>query len=152
MPQSLSREARSRIMRAIRSKNTKPETTVRKYLFAEGYRYRIHSQHLPGKPDVVFSGRRKIVLIHGCFWHQHSGPACPIVGIPASNKSYWGPKMRRNLARDRQNLRALEKLGFQVFTVWECELRANAERACRRIKRFLGPTKIADSARAVAKP
>ena len=135
----LSADARSRIMRAIRSKNTKPEIAVRKYLFGKGYRYRIHSKSLPGKPDLVFLGRKKIVLVHGCFWHQHDDKRCPIVGIPASNKKYWGPKMKRNIARDQANLVALTQLAFDVFVVWECELRARPEKAFRRIKKFLGP-------------
>lgn len=142
-PRPLSPEARSRIMRAIRAKDTKPEITVRKYLFTEGYRYRLHSKSLPGKPDLVFLRRKKIILVHGCFWHQHADSTCPISGVPASNTTYWKPKMRRNLARDRENLRALQKLGFEVFVVWECELRANAEKACRKVKRFLGPARWA---------
>jgi DNA mismatch endonuclease (patch repair protein) len=141
MPDTISPEGRSRIMRAIRAKNTKPETTVRKYLFSAGYRDRIHSPHLPGKPDLEFARRRKIFLVHGCFWHQHSEATCTISGTPASNRSYWGPKMRKNLARDRRNLKLLQRLGFKVLIVWECELRANAERVCRKIKKFLGPTK-----------
>jgi DNA mismatch endonuclease (patch repair protein) len=126
-------------MRAIRSKNTKPEILVRKYLFGKGYRYRLHSKSLPGRPDLVFPSRKKIVLVHGCFWHQHSDKQCPIAGVPASNRKYWGPKMKRNLARDQANLAALRKLGFNVHVVWECELRANPEKSFRKIKAFLGP-------------
>jgi len=138
-PGQLSAEARSRIMRAIRSKDTKPELTVRRYLFNAGYRYRLHSKFLPGKPDLVFRRRRKIVLVHGCFWHQHPSERCPIVGVPASNKKYWGPKMKRNYTRDKANLAALKELGFKVLVVWECELRMNPERALHKIRTFLGP-------------
>jgi DNA mismatch endonuclease, patch repair protein len=128
-------------MRAIRSKNTKPELAVRKYLFSAGYRYRLHSKALPGRPDLVFWRRKKIVLVHGCFWHQHKDPHCPIRGVPASNQSYWRPKMRKNLARDRANFTALTKLGFEVYIVWECQLRAIPEKTLRELTSFLGPAK-----------
>lgn len=124
-------------MRAIRSKNTKPEMVVRKHLFAKGYRYRLHFKSLPGKPDLVFSSRKKIVLVHGCFWHQHADSRCPIVGVPVSNKRYWGPKMKRNLARDKANLEALTQLGFDVHIVWECALRTNTQIVLAKIERFL---------------
>lgn len=132
-------ETRSRIMRSIRAKNTKPELLVRKLLFADGYRYRLHSSKLPGKPDIVFSGRRKVIFVHGCFWHQHPKQSCPIKGVPASNQSYWEPKLKRNAARDAENVSTLKKLGWAVQIVWECELRCKPEKTLAKVKKFLGP-------------
>jgi DNA mismatch endonuclease (patch repair protein) len=136
----LSAEARSRIMRSIRGKDTKPEQAVRKYLFARGYRYRLHSKRLPGKPDLAFPGRKKVIFVHGCFWHQHGDEQCPIRVVPSSNKAYWAPKLRRNIARDAENLASLEKLGWKALVVWECELRQDAAAAGRKMKTFLGPS------------
>jgi DNA mismatch endonuclease (patch repair protein) len=135
----LPENVRSRIMRAIRDKNTKPELTVRKSLFARGYRYRLHSKKLPGRPDLVFPGRKKVVFVHGCFWHQHSDPSCPICGVPASNQSYWEPKLRRNIERDCETTDLLKDLGWGVHIIWECQIRRNAERAFSQICKFLGP-------------
>lgn len=136
----LSAETRSRIMRSVRSKNTKPEQFVRKALFAVGYRYRIHSAKLPGKPDVVFAGRKKVIFVHGCFWHQHPSASCSSTGLPTSNTAYWEPKLRRNAARDLENVAKLKKLGWKVQIVWECELEQNPEKVLAKIKRFLGPS------------
>lgn len=130
---------RSRVMRAIRNKNTKPELIVRKNLFAMGFRYRLHSKELPGRPDLVFPGRKKVVFIHGCFWHQHPDPNCPICGVPKSNQSYWGPKLKRNIARDCKTTALLKGLGWGVHVVWECQIRTNPERAVSAVKKFLGP-------------
>jgi DNA mismatch endonuclease (patch repair protein) len=142
MADRLSTDARSRIMSAIRSKNTKPELIVRKSLFASGYRYRLHPKELPGKPDLVFSGRKKAIFIHGCFWHQHSDSRCPIRVSPTSNEQYWIPKLSRNISRDAQNESALVGRGWRILIVWECELRANEEAACKQIKSFLGPPRM----------
>jgi DNA mismatch endonuclease (patch repair protein) len=139
MADRLSAEARSRIMRAIRHKNTKPEQTVRKYLFAEGYRYRLHRKGLPGKPDLVFPGRKKVIFVHGCFWHQHSAADCPIRVVPSSNQGYWTPKLSRNITRDAENEASLRKLGWDVLVVWECELRNDAEAVRKKMNKFLGP-------------
>lgn len=132
-------ETRSRIMRSIRDKDTKPEQVVRKALFAAGYRYRLHAKQLPGKPDIVFLGRRKAILIHGCFWHQHPSTRCKVKGTPASNVGYWTPKLQRNAQRDRQNSAALKKLGWKICVVWECQLRSDPKKTVERIKEFLGP-------------
>ena len=112
---------RSANMRAIRSKNTKPELTVRKLLHGLGYRYRLHRKDLPGKPDIVFGPRRKIVLVHGCYWHGHG---CAVGGTGAkSNTGYWEPKIARNRERDERVAGQLSALGWQVLVVWECETR-----------------------------
>jgi DNA mismatch endonuclease, patch repair protein len=137
MADRLSAEARSRIMRAIRSKNTRPEKAVREYLFAKGYRYRIHYNKLPGRPDLCFPSRKKAIFVHGCFWHQHADARCPIRGIPASNRKYWGPKLRRNKARDIENVTSLKKLGWKVLVVWECAIRRDHEKVCQAVDRFL---------------
>ncbi|MGA8940861.1 MAG: very short patch repair endonuclease [Acidobacteriaceae bacterium] len=142
MADKLSAEARSRIMRAIRNKNTKPELIIRKSLFALGYRYRLHSKHLPGKPDLSFPSRKKVIFVHGCFWHQHAIMSCPIRVVPSSNTQYWGPKLLRNVVRDREHAAALRTLGWKVLVIWECELRQNERKALCKIEKFLGSAGI----------
>ena len=115
------REYRRRVMRAVKSKDTKPEIILRKMLHALGYRYRLHRRDLPGSPDLVFPGRRKIIFVHGCFWHGHPCRGEP--RLPKSNREYWVPKIRRNAERDAEHERALIELGWHVLTVWECELK-----------------------------
>lgn len=139
MADRLSKEARSRIMRAIRNKNTKPEQLVRKRLFAQGYRYRLHPKQLPGRPDLAFPGRKKVIFVHGCFWHQHPEARCPIRVTPSTNTEYWRPKLQRNIARDDEIIASLRNLGWKALVVWECELRKGQERTFRKIKKFLGP-------------
>ena len=119
------KEERSRIMSIIRGKNTGPEITVRKALFALGYRFRIHISSLPGKPDIVLPGRRKIIFVHGCFWHGHKCRAGQ--NQPKSNRVYWREKLARNKARDKKNQSKLRALGWEVMILWECQIRdANA--------------------------
>ena len=118
---------RSEIMSAIRSKGMKPEMTVRRLLHAMGYRYRLHRTDLPGKPDLVFPGRHKVILVHGCFWHQHANPRCQIARRPKSNRDYWLPKLERNVARDAENVARLQELGWDVLVIWECEIRAGSD-------------------------
>ena len=115
----LTPERRSANMRAIRSKGMKPELIVRQLAHRLGYRFRLHRKDLPGKPDLAFIGKRKAIFVHGCFWHQHS--ACREGRPPSSNAEYWGPKLGRNVQRDRDNLEKLEEIGWQVLVVWECE-------------------------------
>lgn len=114
-------------MAAIKSKGMKPEMTVRKVCHAMGYRFRLHRKDLPGNPDLVFPGRRKIVFVHGCFWHQHSDPECPLAHKPRSNMDYWGPKLERTRKRDAGNLTALESLGWKVLVLWECETKLDGD-------------------------
>lgn len=111
---------RSATMRAVKSKNTRLEMRVRRLLYRAGYRYRLHRADLPGKPDLVFSGRRKIILLHGCFWHGHD---CRAKIRPASNTDYWVPKIEGNKARDARNIAALREAGWQVLVLWECQLK-----------------------------
>lgn len=124
---------RSEIMAAIRSKDTEPEMIVRRMVHAMGYRYRLHRPDLPGKPDLVLSRKRKIIFVHGCFWHQHD---CPFSHVPKSNASYWAPKLERNRARDLEHLRKLRAHGWKCLVLWECEL-AKSERLRRRLEKFL---------------
>lgn len=111
-------------MRSIRKRDTRPEILVRQALHRAGLRFRLHRSDLPGCPDVVLPGRRLAVLIHGCFWHQH--PGCRLARRPAGNQAYWLPKLERNVARDRASRAELERLGWNVMIVWECETRDGA--------------------------
>lgn len=130
-------EARSRIMRAIRSKNTAPEMAVRRYLHAAGYRFRLHRSDLPGKPDIVLPKHKAAIFVHGCFWHQHSDPKCRNAQMPRSNTAYWSPKLARNIERDREAAERLQAIGWRVFTVWECETK-QIENLEKRLREFLG--------------
>ena len=113
-------------MSGIRAKGMKPEMTVRRRLHAAGYRYRLHCRDLPGKPDLVFPGRRKVIFVHGCFWHQHADPTCKIARRPKSNRDYWMPKLEGNVARDAASRARLRELGWEVHVIWECEIRAGS--------------------------
>ncbi len=106
-------------MRRIRDRNTTPEMVVRRLTHRLGYRFRLHRVDLPGKPDLVFPVRRKVIFVHGCFWHQH--PGCRRSHTPRSNTDYWKPKLARNIARDKQRQSQLEALGWRVLVVWECQ-------------------------------
>lgn len=127
MADTVSPGRRSEIMSGIRSQGTKPEMTVRRVLHSLGYRYRLHVAELPGKPDLVFPGRRKVIEVRGCFWHQHEDPECRIARQPRSNRDYWLPKLARNVERDGEHERKLRALGWEVLVVWECEVRRGSE-------------------------
>ena len=129
-------KVRSANMRAIRSKGMKPELAVRRLVHAMGYRYRLHRHALPGRPDMVFPGRRKVVFVHGCFWHQHADPACKIAHRPKSNLDYWLPKLERNVARDNQHRARLAELGWDVLVIWECEVNPG-DGLAERVRDFL---------------
>ena len=136
MADRVSPEVRSRNMSAIRSVGTKPEMIVRRLVHSMGYRYRLHTSKLPGKPDLVFRPRQKVIFVHGCFWHQHADAECPISHRPRSNLSYWSEKLRRNVQRDEENQRCLEADGWTVLTVWECQTR-DIEKLADTIHAFL---------------
>jgi DNA mismatch endonuclease (patch repair protein) len=108
-------------MRAVKGRDTKPEITLRKQLHALGYRYRLNAKDLPGKPDLVFPKYKAVLFVHGCFWHGHKCKRG--ARQPKQNADYWKEKIARNKARDKKNAAALEKLGWRVITVWECELK-----------------------------
>ena len=122
MADTVTAKRRSEIMANIRAKGMKPEMAVRRLVHAMGYRYRLHRSDLPGKPDLVFPARRKVIFVHGCFWHQHDDPACRIARRPKSNQHYWLPKLERNVARDAAHLAQLAQLGWDVLVIWECDL------------------------------
>jgi len=133
---TISPERRSENMRRIRGKDTKPELIVRSALFGLGYRYRLHADELPGKPDLVFPKRRKAIFIHGCFWHNHSHVHCKIARLPKSNAGYWADKLRRNVERDTMRRAELRKLGWKTLVVWECQTKS-IDKQLNRIRRFL---------------
>lgn len=112
---------RSDIMSRVRSKDTRPELLVRRLIHSAGFRYRLHVRDLPGRPDLVFSRRKKVIFVHGCFWHSHIG--CQHARIPKSRTDFWLAKLGANKARDERNLRALDEAGWTVLVLWECELR-----------------------------
>ena len=136
MADSIPPERRSWNMSRIRSKNMKPEMIVRRLVHGMGYRYRLHCKDLPGKPDLVFGPRRKVIFVHGCFWHQHNDPACKIARIPKTRLEYWIPKLEKNVERDRQHIDALSTTGWSVLTIWECETKNTAARI-RKLEKFL---------------
>ena len=123
--------------RRSRGKHTTPELRVRRLLFRMGYRFRLHRRDLPGTPDIVLSGRRKIVEVRGCFWHRHPDPACRNAVLPKVRAEWWAAKLARNVARDAQNLTALQAAGWSVLVLWECEVRDEAALAAR-LRSFLG--------------
>lgn len=125
---------RSAIMSRVRAKDSRPEMTVRKMVFGAGYRYRLHGAKLPGKPDLVFASRKKVIFVHGCFWHRHDG--CSLARIPKSRIEFWTSKLEGNRERDTRNLAALREMGWETMVVWECEL-GNPEALLDRIRDFL---------------
>jgi len=126
---------RSQRMARIRSKDTKPEMTVRRSAHRLGYRYRLHRRDLPGVPDLVFPGRRKVIFVHGCFWHAH--PHCTVANLPKSRRSFWSAKFKRNVERDRANERLLKQEGWDVLVIWECETK-DKTRLAERLSQWLG--------------
>jgi DNA mismatch endonuclease (patch repair protein) len=126
--------ARSALMARIGQKHTTPELAVRKLLRQLGYRYRLHDRRLPGTPDIRFPGRRKVIFVHGCYWHRHKG--CARSTTPKTRRAFWNEKFEANIKRDRRNIRALKKLGWDVLVVWECESR-RPESLADRVIAFL---------------
>lgn len=133
---TLTQTERSRRMGLVRSADTKPEIFVRRMLSRLGFRYRLHARNLPGCPDIVFRGRKKIIFIQGCFWHRHSSTTCNLARMPKSRKAFWSAKLEANRQRDQVNQRKLRRSGWHVLQVWECELK-NIDKLERRIVRFL---------------
>lgn len=121
MPDRISKETRSKIMSSIKSQNTKPEILLRKILFSEGFRYRIHKKDLPGRPDIVLSKYNTVIFVNGCFWHGHNCSIGSGQRKPKSNEEYWNNKIKKNIERDEINREALRKEGWNIITIWECE-------------------------------
>lgn len=134
MVDSVSPARRSEIMGRVRSRDTVPEMLVRRLTHALGYRYRLHGKDLPGKPDLVFRSRRKVIFVHGCFWHRH--PGCALARLPKSKEDFWSPKLEANRQRDLKTENALQVKGWTVLTIWECEL-GDIDKLKNKIKEFL---------------
>ncbi len=132
---------RSAQMALVRGKDTKPEFVVRRLVHSLGYRFRLHRRDLPGVPDLVFPRRRKVIFIHGCFWHRHGAPTCWRSRLPKTRQSFWIPKLEANAVRDSVVEADLRKLGWDILVVWECET-ASKRRLwlTQRITDFLGPS------------
>lgn len=120
-------------MQSVSTKNTGPEWEIRRLLFGLGYRYRLHDKRLPGTPDIVFGGKKKVIFVHGCFWHSHG---CSKGQPPKSRPEFWGPKLSRNRERDAAQVQQIEELGWSVLTLWQCELK-NTERLTAKMRSFL---------------
>lgn len=127
-------ETRSRNMARIKGKNTKPEMLVRSLLHQMGYRFRLHSAKLPGKPDIVLPRYKAVIFVHGCFWHGHAD--CKRAALPTTRKEFWADKIWGNIQRDERNIAALGNLGYRCFIVWQCELK-DTETLKRRLCEFL---------------
>ena len=125
-------------MRAVKGKDTKPEMAVRRLVHGMGYRYRLHRKNLPGKPDLAFGPSKKVIFVHGCFWHRHPDPTCPLARLPKSRLEFWLPKLEGNRARDVRSLERLEQAGWRALTIWECQLRDMGE-VRKAVMMFLGP-------------
>ena len=136
MSDVFSPEKRSSIMRAVKGEGTRPEMFIRRLAFSLGYRYRLHSAKLPGKPDLVFPARRKVIFVHGCFWHRHrcgEGRS-----TPASRQEYWLKKLAHNVARDARTRRQLRRLGWRSLVIWECQAKPKqATQLAQKIRAFL---------------
>lgn len=125
---------RSDIMRRVRSTNTKPEMRVRRLLTAMGYRYRLHRKDIPGNPDIAFIGRKKVIFVHGCFWHGHDCRRG--ARVPKNNQAYWLQKIARNRARDKENQAQMQREGWCFLVLWECELQ-NSDLLRKTLENFL---------------
>jgi len=131
---TLTPQARSERMSLVRGRDTKPELLVRRLTHGLGYRFRLHVARLPGRPDLVFPSRGKVIFIHGCFWHRHKG--CALARMPKSRLEFWAPKLNANKVRDLRNRKRLSALGWRSLLIWECEIK-DTKRLERRIKAFL---------------
>lgn len=134
MTDCFTHEERSRVMSRVKGRDTQPEKTVRRLLHAMGYRFRLHRRDLPGKPDIVLPRHRKVIFIHGCFWHGHTN--CRRALRPQTNAEFWNKKLDSNIKRDEETQAKLKSLGWDVLVIWQCEMR-DLENLRRNIKGFL---------------
>ena len=125
---------RSYNMSQIKCKNTKPEIIIRKWLWSEGYRYRLHYKGLPGKPDIVFSKLKKVIFVNGCFWHKHN---CKYFKWPKTNEKFWKVKINENVKRDQKNHQSLLSNGWSYFIIWECQIKEKKLESLNNIKNFI---------------
>ena len=128
------KKKRSWIMSRVKGRNTRPELIVRSMVHLMGLRFRLHDEKLPGKPDLALPRHKKVIFIHGCFWHGHKG--CKRSARPATNKVFWSEKLDRNIARDKKNIRLLVKEGWDVLVIWQCQTR-DMENLSLRLHKFL---------------
>ena len=128
-------------MSRIRGKDTKPELVVRKILFKNGYRYRLHSNRVVGKPDIIFEKRKKIIFVHGCFWHRHEN--CKYSTLPKTNKSFWNRKFDDNVRRDKYVRKQLLEMGYELMVIWECQTK-NISDLETELLDFVGQVKLMD--------
>lgn len=126
-----SKEVRSYNMSRIKGKDTKPEETVRKYLFSQGFRYRKNDKRLPGTPDIVLPKYKTVIFVNGCFWHGHKG--CKYFVWPKNNAEFWHKKIRDNILRDQRKVQALDLLGWKVIVVWECKIKSDKENTLKNL-------------------
>src|SRR5450756_1265993 len=126
MADTLTSAQRSERMSRVKGRHTAPEMLVRKVVHGLGYRYRLHRRDLPGCPDLTFGNRKKVIFVHGCFWHRHPDSACKLARLPKSRLEFWIPKLDANRARDVDNEKKLKLLGWEVLSVWECQLKDQA--------------------------
>ena len=122
----------------VKSKNTVPELILRKHLWRVGPRYRLYYSKLPGKPDIVFVGKKVVIFVHGCFWHRHD---CGRIFLPKTNGDFWQSKFLRNIQRDEDNYRLLASMGWKVLILWECEIRKNVDDCIEKVKNLLALAK-----------
>ncbi|MEX2650391.1 MAG: DNA mismatch endonuclease Vsr [Alphaproteobacteria bacterium] len=136
MVDTLTPRQRSERMSRVRGRNTRPEVAVRRLVHGMGFRYRLHGHDLPGTPDMVFASRKKVIFIHGCFWHRHSARSCKLARLPKSRLDFWLPKLDANRRRDRVNRAMLKRMGWDSMLVWECQISDSRELKVN-IRRFL---------------
>lgn len=136
MGDTLTPKQRSERMSRVKSGDTKPEMRVRKLIHGMGYRYRLHRKDLPGTPDLVFPSRRKVIQVHGCFWHRHPDPDCPLARLPKSKLDFWLPKLEGNRERDQRNEKKLREMGWRQLVIWECQLKDETALA-EKVRQFL---------------
>lgn len=133
---TLSPEERSKRMSLVRNKDTKPEWVVRRIVYKLSYRYRLHAKELAGHPDLVFRSSRKVIFVHGCFWHRHPESGCWRVRVPKSRQDFWLRKFEGNVSRDQANIAELQREGWQVLVVWECQTK-KPEQLREQLRQFL---------------
>lgn len=143
MADVLSKEQRAKCMSRVKSKNTKPEILVRCFLFAHGYRFRLHRKDLPGTPDIVLPKYNIAIFVNGCFWHGHN---CRYAKLPATNTIFWQEKIKSNIIRDSDNLSELHHIGWQAYTIWQCELKPKQkEKTLENLLRYIENATISHS-------
>lgn len=138
MPDTLTKSERSERMSRIRGKDTKPELMVRRVVHGMGYRYRLHRRELPGAPDIVFGRLRKVIFVHGCFWHRHLDSQCRLARLPKSRLDFWREKLEGNRRRDDENEARLRAMGWGALIIWECQIK-DILSLRERISEYLGP-------------